>query len=477
MKQLIATIIYVAVIIWLFHLDRDAKVRTSRALWIPVIWLLIIGSRPVSMWLHVGPAISRAEVYTEGSPIDATVFGILIAAGLVVLSLRSRQVGRFLWANLPLVLFFAYCALSIAWSDYSKRWIKAVGDLVMVLVVLTDPNPLAATRRFFSRAGFVLLPLSVLFIKYYPSIGRSFSKDWMPTYGGVTTQKNSLGMICLVCGLGSLWAFIGAYRDRTTSHRVRHLAAHGIIVAVAIWLFITSNSMTALSCFVMAGTVMVMTMWRYFIKRPLAVHAIVGGCVFLSLFALFFDTSGMLVHTLGRNTNLTGRTDIWKAVLSMHTNPLVGTGFESFWMGRRLERVDEILKDSIQEAHNGYLELYLNLGWIGLVLLAGVIVTGYRNVLAVFRRDPDAGRIRLALFTAGVIYSFSEAGFRMMSPIWIAFLLAVTFVPPGLQQQRRRRASQILVNGHLSRKETGTPQEAAMPSTVRESTIRSMYGN
>ena len=323
----------------------------------------------------------------------------------------------------------------------------------------------------------MLLPLSVLFIKYYPSIGRSFSKDWMPTYGGVTTQKNSLGMICLVCGLGSLWAFIGAYRDRTTSHRVRHLAAHGIIVAVAIWLFITSNSMTALSCFVMAGTVMVMTMWRYFIKRPLAVHAIVGGCVFLSLFALFFDTSGMLVHTLGRNTNLTGRTDIWKAVLSMHTNPLVGTGFESFWMGRRLERVDEILKDSIQEAHNGYLELYLNLGWIGLVLLAGVIVTGYRNVLAVFRRDPDAGRIRLALFTAGVIYSFSEAGFRMMSPIWIAFLLAVTFVPPGLQQQRRRRASQILVNGHLSRKETGTPQEAAMPSTVRESTIRSMYGN
>jgi O-antigen ligase len=127
----------------------------------------------------------------------------------------------------------------------------------------------------------------------------------------------------------------------------------------------------------------------------------------------------------------------------MHTNPLIGTGFESFWMGSRLERVDLLVGQGIQEAHNGYLELYLNLGLAGVALLATLIVTGYRKVLAVLRRDPHVGRLRLAFFTAGVIYSLTEAGFRMMSPIWIAFLLAVTFVPPGLLHKKRQPAYEL----------------------------------
>jgi O-antigen ligase len=83
----------------------------------------------------------------------------------------------------------------------------------------------------------------------------------------------------------------------------------------------------------------------------------------------------------------------------------------------------------IEEAHNGYLELYLNLGWVGLTLLGVLIVSGYRNVLELFRSDPVAGRLRVAFLTCGVIYSCTEAGFRMMSPVWIGFLLAIMAVP------------------------------------------------
>jgi exopolysaccharide production protein ExoQ len=156
---------------------------------------------------------------------------------------------------------------------------------------------------------------------------------------------------------------------------------------------------------------------------------------------LFGNHSGGLVHSLGRDPTLTGRTEIWQAVLSVHTNPVLGAGFENFWVGERMERVWEITAQHIQEAHDGYLEVYLNLGWIGVVLLAAVIVTGYRNAVAIYRRNLHAGRIRVALFTAGVIYSVTEAGFRMMSPIWIGFLLAVTFVPPNLLHSKRPKTA------------------------------------
>lgn len=136
-----------------------------------------------------------------------------------------------------------------------------------------------------------------------------------------------------------------------------------------------------------------------------------------------------MLHSIGRNSTLTGRTQIWAAVLAQRINPVLGTGFESFWMGNRLQSVWSLSQVGIEEAHNGYLELYLNLGWVGLTLLAVLIVSGYRHALSLFHRDPVAGRLRVAFLTAGIIYSCTEAGFRMMSPVWIGFLLAIVAVP------------------------------------------------
>jgi len=430
MTQLIGTIVCVASIAWLFFMDRDAGARPSKALWIPTAWLLINGSRAVSTWLHMTPAVSLAQQYTEGSPIDAVIYGVLIVAGALVLNFRSRQVRQFLRDNLPLLLFFSYCALSIVWSDHSfiafKRWSKSVGDLVMVIVVLTDPYPLAAIKRLFTRAAFVLLPLSVLFIKCYPDLGSAYSpEDMTIMYFGVTTFKNLLGMISMVFGLASVWSFIGAYEDRDILHRSRHLIAHGVMIGIAVWLIVTADSMTSLSCFVLAASVMVLISQRWVTRWPGSVHIIIWTAVAIPLFALFIDTVGTLVHSLGRSTNLTGRTAIWKAVLSLHTNPLFGTGFESFWLGSRLESVWNMSVKGIQEAHNGYIELYLNLGLVGLFLLGGLIVTGYRHAIVAFRRDPHDGRLRLAYLAAALIFSLTEAGFRMLGPIWFAFLLAV----------------------------------------------------
>jgi O-antigen ligase len=152
-----------------------------------------------------------------------------------------------------------------------------------------------------------------------------------------------------------------------------------------------------------------------------------------------------MVHSLGRQANLTGRPAIWAAVLSLHTSPLVGAGFESFWMGSRLQRVWDMTEKGIQEAHDGYLEVYINLGIVGVSLLAGLIVSGYRNALAVFRRDRHAGRLQLAFFTAGVIYSITEAGFRMMCPMWIGFLLSIVAIPPSVSKKKGQPRQKSLV--------------------------------
>jgi len=440
MTQLIGTIVCIAVIAWLFIMDRDAGAKPSPALWIPTFWLLINGSRAVSTWIHAEPAESLAQQYSEGSPLDAAIYGVLILAGLVVLNSRARLVRRFLHENLPLLAFLSYCALSIAWSEYPfialKRWSKSIGDIVMVMLLITDAYPLMAIKRVFARVTFLLLSLSVLFILCYPSLGSAFSpEDGVMMYFGVTTFKNLLGMISMVFGLASLWSLLCANGDRNLPNRTKHMIAHAVAIAAAVGLIIRADSMTSLSCLFLAGAVMIVVSRRWVTHRPARALAIVSAAIALPLFALFINTMGTLVHSLGRNSTLTGRTSIWKAVLSMHTNPIFGTGFESFWLGNRLEAVWNMSVKGIQEAHNGFIELYLNLGWVGLVLLGWLVVSGYRNALVALRREPNDGCLRLAFLTASLIFSMTEAGFRMLSPIWFAFLLAIAGNSAGLQSR------------------------------------------
>jgi exopolysaccharide production protein ExoQ len=429
-----ATVVYALLILGLFWLDRGQKARTSVALWIPLVWVSLACSRSLGQWMGL-PPIDQSEQVLQGNPIDRWVYTGLLAVGLIVLVSRRRQVGKLLRANAPIILFFLYCAVSLLWSDYPdvafKRWNKALGDLVMVLVILSDREPSAALKRLLARTTYVLIPLSILFIKYYPSLGRGYGPWGGKVQNfGVTMNKNTLGVICLVFGLGSLWRFLAAYQDRKCTGRTRQLIAHGVILGMVLWLLWMANSMTALSCFLMASALLLLANSRAVIRRPAVVHLVIAAMLSVSVSVLFLGVGPGVLQTMGRDPTLTDRTEIWRVILSMVQNPLLGTGFESFWLGPRLAKMWSIYWWHPQEAHNGYLEIFLQLGWIGVALLVVILVTGYRTVFGAWRSNVSTGSLLLAYFFAGLVFNFTEAGFfRMMAPAWIFFLFAITSVP------------------------------------------------
>ena len=75
----IATILCAGGIIGLFVLDRDRNARISKALWIPVLWISLSGSRMVSQWLGLSLRIATADQAVEGSPLDRNILAGLIA--------------------------------------------------------------------------------------------------------------------------------------------------------------------------------------------------------------------------------------------------------------------------------------------------------------------------------------------------------------------------------------------------------------
>lgn len=434
MNSTIATVACVLGICGLFLLERDRKARTSKALWIPTAWVLIAASRMVSGWLQTAPQVRTSAQYIEGSPLDRFILSGLVVIAIIVLVSRMPRVIAIIRMNWPILLFFTYCAISILWSDYPdvalKRWIKAIGDLAMVLIVVTDRDRLAAIKRLLTRVGFILVPLSILFVEYYPKIGRVYSiEDAAVANTGVTLNKNQLGCLCLIVGLASLWRL--AVLSRDNSRKISRLLAHGATIAMVAWLLYMADSVTSLVCFLI-GSALIAVVALPGKRRTAQVHLIVGAVASVALFVLVLpDAYASIVQVLGRNVTLTGRTQLWHVLLGMNTNPWFGTGFASFWLGNRLDTLWSLFGGwHATEAHNGYLGVILELGWVGLSMLAVVLVTGYRNVVAAFHQDPEVGSLRLVIFVVAVVYNVAEAAFRMMFPIWIFLLWAMIAVPP-----------------------------------------------
>ena len=432
MNPFVANLVYALGIGGLFFLNRETSTRTSKALWLPVVYLWILGSRPVSDWLDMAPP-NADDAMLDGSPIDGIFFGILLIAALCVLVHRRRRVLNFLNANGPILVYFLFCLLSVLWSDFPgvafKRWIKAIGDLMMILIVLTDKQPVAALSRLFSRTAFILVPLSLLFIKYYPYLGRSYD-PWTgrQLFNGLATSKNMLGVITFVLLLGAVWRVLALLRsDETPRYRDRRLWAQGALLALGVYLLTTADSVTSNVSFALGTVLMLATSLRFIRRHAAAVHALVLLLVMAVSSIMFLGDGASAAQALGRTSTLSGRTDIWAALIPMAPNPLVGAGFESFWLSRTVRQrlADATGGQDLNEAHDGYLEVYLELGWVGVGLIAFILIDGYRRSVAAFRRDPAWGSLLIAYIVSAVVYNLTEAGFRMMDPIWIFFLLAV----------------------------------------------------
>ncbi|HEY1308721.1 MAG TPA: O-antigen ligase family protein [Vicinamibacterales bacterium] len=439
MPPIVAAFAFAVGILGLLLLDRNKEAPTSPALWVPVIWLSIAGSRMVSLWVGQGSLVSSVADAAEGNALDRNILTGMIAIGVVVLFRRRATLGRVLWANLPMILFFGYAAVSILWSDFPdvaiKRWIKAVGDVVMGLVVLTDPAGSEAIKRLLARVGSLLVPISVLLIKYYPALGQSYggpAKNEV-LYTGVTTDKNLLGALCLLTAMGCVWRLILFVRRERHDKKLGPIIGQLALLLLTLWLFHIANSMTSLGCFILASGVMSTTLFSKLRENRAVPHLLVVSMLTLVMVGLFVQAGAGLVEAMGRDQGLTDRTELWGTLIRVNENPIFGAGFESYWLGERLENLWSIYWWHPNESHNGYLEVFINLGAVGLVMFGVLVAGGYRTAVRAYRENPEIGGLKLAWLATGLAYAFTEAGFRLLHPVWIVFVLMLMAPSTAIQ--------------------------------------------
>lgn len=462
MSPQLVLLIWLFLLLGLLYFDPAKKIGTSPTLWVPVIWFFFVGTRMPSQW--VGSQVATAAAaFEDANPLNEAVFLTLMLAAIGILIVRSFKWGEFVRRNSFLMAFLVFAAMSCLWSDFPiitmKRWYRDLGAYFSMLVALSDSQPLEGVRTVLRRFGYLTIPLSVVLVKYYPQTGMYYDVWTGASVAvGVTTSKNELGVVCLIAGIFLFWDTITRWPDRAEGRTKRILFVNSVLAVMTAWLVYHAHCATANVCLAIGSLVIVAAATKVGKRHSSWLKVLIPSCfVSYVVLAYWFDINASLVGIVGRNPTLTDRTHIWATLLGMGTNPVLGTGYRSFFLGARLQQFWRTFP-GINEAHNGYLDLYLNLGIVGLVLFLAFLMASYHTICERIKTAPALASLGLAIWTILLFYNVTEAAFDG-GLLWLSLMLIGVWLAAIDQEGLSQVApmENVVAGGRFSRVPSGAP--------------------
>jgi exopolysaccharide production protein ExoQ len=434
MKLIAAYAIFVIMLTVL--LKRERLPKLSPALYAPLVWIILCLSRSLSQWIQFRGDFNSIGADVEGNTLDAVFLSLLILIGLGTLLKRRVDVIAVIKANKELFALYGLALISMIWADVPlialKRWTKWFGSFVFVLVILTETDPKSAIRSLVKRCAYGLIPLSILFIKFVPRMGRSFTRSGGVDFHGVATQKNEYGLLLLIFGLYFAWELMGFWRRKDLAALRRTGVIDLFFLGVIFWQLRFIDSKTPILCLLLGMGIIFLTGHPFFRGSPKRVrNAVIALVLAAALLQSFADVRRMIISSAGRNATLTDRTVLWAEILKLPHNPWLGSGWDNFWLGDRVVPLWDRWWWHPRSAHNGYIEIFLYLGWPGVALLVLVLFSGFKRSADRFRSDIEFGGLSLAFFFAALFQNYAESSFHRMSPIWFFLLLLCLVKMPG----------------------------------------------
>ncbi|NLD98502.1 MAG: O-antigen ligase family protein [Fibrobacter sp.] len=399
---------------------------------IPMLWFIRASSKGISFWLGVD---TEGQDYLEGSQYDRLFFTSLMVAGFLILLIRKIDWFRLIKSNFLVFLFFAYMGISIYWSGFPnismRRWIHTIGDLIMILVIITEINPVESLAKLFSTMSFVLLFISILLIKYNRAMGVAYDRSGeVEMWTGVATHKNTLGQIALMAGLYCLWELV-----RKKSSLFNKILPVFILTMVGYILHGSGNSTSVTALLTLIIGTLIILLFYIFKNHPQRVFTVMlilvllGG--FYSYVSQFSSEPGgilsVVAGSVGKDPTLTGRTELWNVLIEIGSKHLpFGVGYGSFWIGNIGNNLWEIFTWQPEQGHNGYIDIYVELGIVGLTLLTLMVLRGLRGIRQDLKFNFPYGTLRFTLLLVCLTHNITESSFGRPSHLmWLLFLLSV----------------------------------------------------
>ena len=430
------------------QLDDGEDINLAKS--IPALFETVI---VVVLLLLFSEALLGPLLADEKNPESSTVLRLMWPPIYLVVFLL--MVPR-LWAAINLVFRFPVIILLLLWVAASVTWsidqgvtfrrVLAIGMTTLFGFYLAMRYNWRELLVLFGITWLILGVVSTIVSLAVPAIGVE-SELHVGAWKGLWFQKNTLGghmaRACLLFGFLAI-----------TEPKWRSVWTFGVLMSIALVLLSTSKTallgmllglgILALGAIMRRGPLLTLsTIWSL----------VIFGGVFVSIIVfepdLFFDL-------LGRDSGLTGRTEIWAALQELiNQRPIFGYGYGAFWAegSGPATYVKDLTQWDVPTAHNGWLETWLAVGLVGVVLFAISYVLTIARAVATATKS-WVGFFVIGFFLQFALFSMSESIILHQNTIvWVSYIaIAASLVQQNLGRGpikllgARRRRDFILVD-------------------------------
>jgi exopolysaccharide production protein ExoQ len=415
----------------------DGSVLHLAVSWVLMIPLVCFASTGIP-WFWTGGSseltarfgvLANAETGTAG---NTAITLLLFAFVSVLLFPKINSVVELCRRDRLFALLAAWIMVSCLWSQFpvvSLEWAPvAVLNIVFAFYLYRRFSPNQQMRLLFV-LGWICLILSIVLSLFFPRYGIDYAGDWR----GIYQHKNMCSMTTAFLLLPSLYA---------PASSVFSKVARLLYVGLSAFLIIMTQSATGRIILVCLLAYFVMTRFASRLRaKERTIPLIMGIMIALAFVGVGISNAGEILLFLGKDPTLTGRTEIWKSVIpSIMKHPILGYGYKAFWRGYQGESANASLAThwAVNSAHNGFLEVWLTLGAVGVVFVAYSLLRAVRDAFVCLR---EAGSPYLAWYACviflTIITSLDEG--QLVIPnslVWILYIVACLGLYEGARSIR-----------------------------------------
>jgi exopolysaccharide production protein ExoQ len=422
-----------AFVLFMLRIEHKESKGVTAYLWVPTLWFLLTFTRPLALWFETG-----GETIEQGSPLDRIFLLFLFAVANITLFRRRSTFSMNLGAMKWVLLLLGYTLVSTVWSEIAfisfRRWFTMAIAVLIILSVHSEPFPRIAVESILRRMAYICVPFSYVLIHYFPDYGKIYvHNEGVEMWTGVALHKNSLSQLCMMAILYLVWRIVTRWKD----YRSGELSKYGLygdiwVVFVAILVSMgpvhsITYSATATVSTACGLSVLFFLRWRKS-KTIIPAALYLGLTAFLIIYGTITPFLGKLSlvdvsSAVGRNDTLTGRTEVWRALMpEVAKSPVVGHGYGGFWTTEAREKFD------ISDAHNGYLGVILETGFLGLLIFSAMMLSAARIAYTALYNDYDWGCFCMMLPASTLLHNIAEQSLNGLTQRLMALMLLVIFV-------------------------------------------------
>jgi exopolysaccharide production protein ExoQ len=329
--------------------------------------------------------------------------------------------------------------ISSEWSESARQsMVSGAILLVFTLFALYVASSFDSKGQFelLMLAGGVALVISVGLSIFLPALGAP-GHNWR----GIFAHKQNCAAVCTLL-------LVTAIHWRASGSNQKLFRA--ICAAMCCAMIVMSQSRTGWALAVLAlglsGSLWLLQKMpgRDALFTSLCVIGIFGGIAYV-----VYSQAALLLPAVGKDPTLSQRTVIWAAVwTTIAKQPVLGYGYGAFWTGLQGPSLNIVLISgwALMQAQNGFLDLWLQVGIAGVILILLTTAQAARDAIRCFRGSGEDHYVRwcIVVIITTLVYNVGESSLGMVQLVWFLFLLACI----GLKQAAAAKHEDSRLNQH-----------------------------